>query len=81
MRFLGQHLYGVVFSFSDDEEDGSRGINTYLSQALARRKVRQAHTGPFALEHVGPENRIVAACTFDKKYMWVYQLWFAMSVS
>lgn len=58
----------IIFS-DDDEEDYSKGINKYLSQALDRRKLREDHKGPFTLEHVGPENRIIAACTFDKKYM------------
>ncbi|XP_067937486.1 uncharacterized protein [Watersipora subatra] len=54
---------------SDDEEDYSKGINSYLTTVIDRRKKREKHCGPFTLSQVGPENRIVAACTFDKKYI------------
>lgn len=58
-----------VFCSDDEEEDFSQGINTYLKSVSHRRHIRSKHTGPFTLQHIGPENRIVAACTFDKKYM------------
>jgi len=55
-------------SDEDDDDDYSKGINTYLQQATARRKSRLSHSGPFSVNHVGPENRVIAACTFDRKY-------------
>lgn len=60
----------LTFNYSSDEEDDfSVGMQSYLKAVSNRRKLRSNHTGAFTLEHIGPENRIVAACTFDKKFM------------
>ncbi|CAH1776039.1 unnamed protein product, partial [Owenia fusiformis] len=52
----------------DDEEDFSKGINTFLECVRERRQVRDNHVGPFTSKHVGIENRVVAAATFEKAF-------------
>ncbi|CAH1776038.1 unnamed protein product, partial [Owenia fusiformis] len=52
----------------DDEEDFSKGINTFLECVRERRQIRDNHVGPFTSKHVGIENRVVAAATFEKAF-------------
>ena len=55
-------------SDEDDEEDFSKGINAFLETVRQRKQRRKEHEGPFTVEHVGPESRIVAAATYEKSY-------------
>ena len=61
-------LFVLLRSEDDDEEDFSKGIKTFLASAGKRREAREAWEGDLLPEHVGIENRIVAAATFKKAY-------------
>ena len=55
-------------SDDEDEEDFSEGIKAFIKLVKKRREIRLNHEGPFTAEHVGIENRLVAAATFEKTY-------------
>ena len=61
------YTYCMVSS-EDDEEDFSKGIQAFIKSVKQRRETRLNHDGPFSAEHVGIENRLVAAVTFEKTY-------------
>lgn len=62
-------VFALFVGYCSDDEDFSRGINAFISEARQRRLRRRMNSGPFDVTHVGPENRIIAACTFDKQIM------------
>lgn len=51
-----------------DEEDFSKGINSFIKKA-AERRTQQKVTETVSQDMVGIENRIIGAITFEKKYM------------
>jgi hypothetical protein len=57
------------YSEDEEEEDFSKGINTFLETVRKRKKIQQDKDAPLQPSDVGPENRIVAAITFEKTYM------------
>lgn len=60
-----------IFSEDDDEEDFSEGINAFLDTVRQRKQARREHKDTLSTQHIGPENRIVAAMTYEKAYMLV----------
>ena len=58
-------------SDSEEEEDFSKGIHTFLNGVRKRRKARKSETEPCAGD-IGVENRIVGATTFEKTYWSVF---------
>ena len=65
-------VHNVLIFFSDDEddedEDFSKGVNTFIETVKSRREARNAHQGALTDDHVGIENRIMGAATFKKAY-------------
>ena len=57
-----------LFGFSD-EEDFSKGINSFIQSVIDRRKARKSCDGPLTEDMVGVENRIIGCATFEKKYV------------
>ncbi|XP_064624979.1 uncharacterized protein LOC135486244 isoform X2 [Lineus longissimus] len=58
----------------EEEEDFSKGMNAFIKAVEERRKERQSHTGPYKVEHVGIENRLVGCATMEKKYCKNYKV-------
>ena len=56
------------FSEEEEDEDFSRGVHHFIEAAAARRLIQVSHVGPFTSQHVGIENRLVAAATLKKTY-------------
>ena len=55
-----------------DEEDFSKGINSFIQSVIDRRKARKSCEGPLTEDMVGVENRILGCATFEKKYVYVF---------
>ena len=58
-----------LFLVSSDEEDFSKGINSFIQSVIDRRKARKSCDGPLTEDMVGVENRIIGCATFEKKYV------------
>ena len=71
----------MFFSDDEEEEDFSEGINAFLDSVRQRKQTTRQHKDALSAQHVGPENRIVAAMTFEKAYMLVdfYKLHYFMN--
>jgi hypothetical protein len=60
----------MLFSLNrDEEEDFSKGINSFISKVSDRRKTRKTSEGPVTKDMIGIENRIIGCATFEKKYV------------
>lgn len=57
-----------VYVFSEDE-DFTKGISTFLSDATRRQKQREACDTIVPPSLIGIENRLLACATFEKKYV------------
>ena len=50
----------------DDDEDFSRGVQSFLTSVAERKRARR--DGSISTDQLGIESRIVAAATFEKTY-------------
>lgn len=57
----------MICSDDEDEEDFSKGINSFLRSIRERRKRVKSQKTPVNTDDIGINNRIVAAVTFEKK--------------
>ena len=60
--------------FREEEEDFSRGVHSFIEAAAARKLSQLSHVGPLMAQHIGIENRLVAAATLKKTYWSVFSL-------
>jgi len=61
---------GLIFiNNRDEEEDFSKGINSFITSVTDRRKLRKSCQGPVTKDMIGIENRIIGCATFEKKYV------------
>ena len=74
---VAKNLICLLLIFYSDEEDFSKGINSFIQSVVDRRKARKSCEGPLTEDMVGVENRILGCATFEKKYVYVFHenLW------
>ena len=69
MMFFFLFNFYVYFYIFSDEEDFSKGINSFIQSVVDRRKARKSCEGALTEDMVGVENRILGCATFEKKYV------------
>jgi len=53
---------------SEEEDDYSRGVRTFLRNAHRRRHDINSAKEPLTMKHIGVEHRIVGVATYEKTY-------------